>query len=139
ASVIASQAVIAGAFSITRQAIQLGYIPRLKIVYTSDAIGQVYLPFVNWVMFVAVVILVLGFQNSSNIASAYGIAVTATMIIDTILMMVVARLIWKWRLGTVILVMGSFVIVDAIFVATNATKFTDGGWFPLTIGGVLFM
>src|SRR5688572_12580149 len=138
ASVIASQAVISGAFSITRQAILLGYIPRLKIVHTSDAIGQVYLPFVNWLMFVGVIFLVIAFQNSSNIASAYGIAVTATMLIDTLLIMVVARLMWKWRLATVILVMGSFVIVDALFVATNATKFTDGGWFPLTVGAALF-
>ena len=138
ASVIASQAVIAGSFSITRQAIQLGYIPRLKIVYTSDAIGQVYLPFVNWIMFVAVVFIVLMFQNSNNIASAYGIAVTATMMIDTVLMMVVARLLWKWRMPTIVLVMGSFLFVDAVFVATNATKFTDGGYFPLTIGAVIF-
>jgi KUP system potassium uptake protein len=138
ASVIASQAVISGAFSVTRQAIQLGYIPRLKIQYTSDAIGQVYLPFVNWVMFVAVVLLVLGFQNSSNIAAAYGIAVTATMLIDTLLGIVVARLMWKWPVPVIALVMGSFLVVDLVFVATNATKIGDGGWFPLTIGMAIF-
>jgi KUP system potassium uptake protein len=139
AAVIASQAVITGAFSMTRQAIQLGYIPRLEILHTSErAIGQIYMPFVNWVMFVAVVLLVLGFQNSSNIAAAYGIAVTATMVIECLLAMVVARLIWKWSVPMVMLVLGSFLVVDAIFLASNATKFADGGWFPLTIGTAIF-
>jgi KUP system potassium uptake protein len=139
AAVIASQAVIAGAFSVTRQAIQLGYIPRLEILHTSErAIGQIYVPFVNWVMFVAVVLLVIGFQTSSNIASAYGIAVTATMTIDTLLAMVVARLIWKWQPWMIALVLGSILVTDVLFLATNATKIDDGGWFPLTIGTMIF-
>jgi KUP system potassium uptake protein len=140
ASVIASQAVISGAFSVTRQAIQLGYIPRLKILHTSErAIGQIYVPFVNWVMFIAVVLLVLGFQSSNNIASAYGIAVTATMLIDTLLAMVVARLIWKWSRAMIALVMGTMLVSDIVFFATNTTKINDGGWFPLTIGVVIFL
>ena len=140
ASVIASQAVISGAFSVTRQAIQLGYIPRLKILHTSErTIGQIYVPFVNWVMFISVVLLVLGFQSSSNIASAYGIAVTATMLIDTLLAMVVARLIWKWSPAMIALVMGTMLVSDIVFFATNTTKIGDGGWFPLTIGVVIFL
>jgi KUP system potassium uptake protein len=139
ASVIASQAVISGAFSVTRQAIQLGYIPRLKIEHTSErAIGQIYVPFVNWVMCVAVILLVLGFQNSSNIASAYGVAVTATMMIDTLLAMVVARLIWKWSPAMIALVLGTVLVTDIVFFATNTTKIDDGGWFPLTIGTAIF-
>jgi KUP system potassium uptake protein len=139
AAVIASQAVITGAFSMTRQAIQLGYVPRLEILHTSErAIGQIYMPFVNWVMFVAVVLLVLGFQTSSNIAAAYGIAVTATMVIECFLAMVVARLIWKWSMPMIALVIGSFLVVDAIFLASNATKFGEGGWFPLVIGSIIF-
>jgi len=139
AAVIASQAVITGAFSMTRQAIQLGYIPRLEILHTSErAIGQIYMPFVNWVMCISVILLVFGFQNSTNIASAYGIAVTATMVIECLLAMVVARLIWKWSFPMVILVLGSFLVVDAIFLASNATKFFDGGWFPLLVGLAIF-
>ena len=139
ASIIASQAVITGAFSMTRQAIQLGYIPRLEILHTSErAIGQIYMPFVNWVLFVAVTLLVLGFQTSTNLASAYGIAVSATMVIECVLAMVVARLIWKWSWGTVTVAIGSMLVVDLIFLASNTTKFFDGGWFPLFMGGVLF-
>ena len=140
ASVIASQAVISGAFSVTRQAIQLGYIPRLEILHTSErAIGQIYVPFVNWVMFVSVILLVLGFQSSTNIAAAYGIAVTATMMIDTVLAMVVARLIWKWSPWMIALVLGSILVTDFVFFATNTTKIDDGGWFPLTIGSLIFI
>ena len=139
ASVIASQAVITGAFSVTRQAIQLGYIPRLEILHTSErTIGQIYMPFVNWVLFAAVIVLVLGFQTADNLASAYGIAVAGTMVTECVLAMVVARLIWKWSLPMVILVVGSFLLVDLIFLASNATKIMDGGWFPLVIGGVIF-
>jgi KUP system potassium uptake protein len=139
ASAIASQAVISGAFSVTRQAIQLGYIPRLEILHTSErAIGQIYVPFVNWVMFVSVILLVLGFQTSTNIASAYGIAVTATMMIDTILLGVVAWLLWKWRKFTIGLTVGSMLVVDFLFFASNTTKINDGGWFPLTIGAIIF-
>jgi KUP system potassium uptake protein len=139
ASIIASQAVITGAFSVTRQAIQLGYIPRLEILHTSErTIGQIYMPFVNWVLFVAVILLVLGFQNSSNLASAYGIAVAATMVIECLLAMVVARLIWKWSRPTVALVIGSMMLVDLVFLASNATKILEGGWFPLLVGLAMF-
>ena len=139
AAVIASQAVISGAYSVTRQAIQLGYIPRLEILHTSErSIGQIYVPFVNWMLFVAVVLLVLGFQSSDNLANAYGIAVAATMVIECILAMVVARLLWKWSVPVVTLVIGSMALVDSIFLASNAAKFLSGGWFPLLIGTTIF-
>jgi KUP system potassium uptake protein len=139
ATVIASQAVISGAFSMTRQAIQLGYVPRLEIMHTSErSIGQIYVPFVNWSLFVAVSLLVLGFQSSSNLANAYGIAVAATMVIECVLAMVVARLIWKWNPWTVVVVIGSMLVVDAAFLASNAAKFFSGGWFPVLIGSAIF-
>ncbi|MGZ5079392.1 MAG: potassium transporter Kup [Usitatibacter sp.] len=139
ATVIASQAVISGAFSMTRQAIQLGYVPRLEILHTSErAIGQIYVPFVNWVLFVAVVILVLGFQTSDNLANAYGIAVAATMVIECILAMIVARRLWKWSPAVVGLVIGSMLVIDLVFLASNATKILSGGWFPLVIGAAIF-
>jgi KUP system potassium uptake protein len=139
AAVIASQAVISGAFSMTRQAIQLGYIPRLEIMHTSErAIGQIYVPFVNWSLFVAVVLLVLGFQDSSGLANAYGIAVAATMVIECVLAMVVAHLIWKWSTWMVVLVIGSMLVVDVVFLASNAAKFFSGGWFPLLAGSAIF-
>jgi KUP system potassium uptake protein len=140
ATVIASQAVISGAFSMTRQAIQLGYIPRLEILHTSErSIGQIYVPFVNWMLFVAVVLLVIGFETSDNLANAYGIAVAATMVIECILAMVVARLIWKWSTWMVVLVIGSMLVVDALFLASNAAKFFSGGWFPVLIGSAIFI
>ncbi len=139
ATVIASQAVISGAFSVTRQAIQLGYIPRLEILYTSErSMGQIYVPFVNWILFVAVVLLVLGFQSSDSLANAYGIAVAATMVIENLLAMVVARLIWKWNPLLVAAVIGSTLLVDVVFLASNAAKFLSGGWFPLLIGTGVF-
>ena len=138
ATVIASQAVISGAFSVTRQAIQLGYVPRLKLLHTSDSIGQIFVPFVNWSLFVAVCVLVLWFQNSSSLANAYGIAVAATMVIECCLAMVVARLIWKWKMWMVVLVIGSMAVVDAFFLASNAVKFTAGGWFPVLMGTAIF-
>ncbi|MEP7067786.1 MAG: potassium transporter Kup [Usitatibacter sp.] len=140
AAVIASQAVISGAFSVTRQAIQLGYIPRLEILHTSErSIGQIYVPFVNWTLFVAVCLLVLGFETSDNLANAYGIAVAATMVIECILAMVVARLLWKWSYWMVILVIGSMLVVDFLFLASNAAKFFSGGWFPVLIGSAIFV
>jgi KUP system potassium uptake protein len=140
AAVIASQAVISGAFSVTRQAIQLGYVPRLEIQYTSErSMGQIYVPFVNWVLFVAVVLLVLGFESAANLGNAYGIAVSATMVIECLLAMVVARLIWKWSIPMVALVIGSMLLVDCIFLASNAAKFFSGGWFPLLIGCSVFI
>jgi KUP system potassium uptake protein len=139
ASVIASQAVISGAYSMTRAAIQLGYIPRLEILHTSErAIGQIYMPFVNWVLCVAVVLLVLMFESSSKLANAYGIAVAATMVIECVLAMVVARLIWKWSRPMVALVIGGFLVVDSVFLASNAMKVLAGGWFPLLMGAVIF-
>jgi KUP system potassium uptake protein len=108
AAIIASQACISGAFSVTRQAIQLGYLPRLEILHTSSReIGQIYVPFINWTLFVAVVVLVLLFQNSDNLTNAYGIAVAATMVIECCLAMMVARRLWKWSRFTVGLVIGS--------------------------------
>jgi KUP system potassium uptake protein len=140
ATVIASQAVISGAFSMTRQAIQLGYIPRLEILHTSErSIGQIYVPFVNWVLFIAVCMLVIGFETSDNLANAYGIAVAATMVIECLLAMVVARLMWKWRTWMVVLVIGSMLVVDLLFLASNATKFFSGGWFPVLIGSAIFV
>jgi KUP system potassium uptake protein len=139
ATVIASQAVISGAFSITRQAIHLGYIPRLEILHTSDRqIGQVYVPFINWTLFAAVILLVLGFKSSSSLANAYGIAVSATMVIECALAMVVAHRIWKWRPLATFGVLGSMLLIDFAFFASNAAKFLSGGWFPLLIGAVCF-
>ena len=139
AAIIASQAVISGAFSVTRQAISLGYVPRLKLLHTSEqSIGQIFVPFVNWSLFVAVCLLVLGFQSSSNLANAYGIAVAATMVIECLLAMVVARLIWKWKMWMVLLVIGSMAVVDMFFLASNALKFLSGGWFPLLMGSCIF-
>ena len=139
ATVIASQAVISGAFSVTRQAIQLGYVPRLEVLHTSErSMGQIYVPFVNWILFIAVVLLVLGFQSSDNLANAYGIAVAATMVIENLLAMVVARLIWHWKPLSVALVIGATLTVDVVFLASNAMKFLSGGWFPLLIGTAVF-
>ena len=139
ATVIASQAVISGAFSMTRQAILLGYIPRLEILHTSSrAIGQIYVPFVNWTLFVAVLLLVIGFQTSSSLANAYGIAVAATMVIECLLAMVVAHRLWKWSPLATGAILGSMLVVDIFFFASNATKFLHGGWFPLLIGGACF-
>ena len=138
ATVIASQAVISGAFSITRQAVLLGYIPRLKILHTSGrAIGQIYVPFVNWALFVAVVLMVIGFGSSERMANAYGIAVSATMVIEVLLLAVVARWVWGWRVVSVALAIGAMVVVDLLFFASNSAKFTSGGWFPILVGAVI--
>jgi len=139
ATFIASQAVISGAFSITHQAMQLGFIPRLSTRHTSEhEVGQIYIPFVNWALMTGVIVLVLVFQNSSNLASAYGIAVTGAMLIDTCLMTVLLIVLWKWKLWLAIPVILTFFIVDGAYFAANATKITDGGWFPLLIGGIAF-
>ena len=140
ASVIASQAVISGAFSVTRQAIQLGYCPRMKILHTSGReIGQVYLPTVNWLLMVCVFVVVLSFQSSSALASAYGIAVTGTMIIDTVLAFIVIQRLWQWKKSTSILFLATFLTVDFLFLFANSLKIPTGGWLPLVIGGVLFL
>ena len=135
ATFIASQAVISGAFSITHQAIQLGFVPRLSTEHTSASErGQIYIPFVNNVLMVAVIILVLMFQNSSNLASAYGIAVTGAMFIDTLLMGVLLLAVWKWRWWLALPVFLVFMFVDGAYFAANLPKVPDGGWFPLIVG-----
>ncbi len=139
ATFIASQAVISGAFSVTQQAIQLGFVPRLSILHTSETEhGQVYIPFVNWVLMIAVIILVLTFRNSSNLASAYGIAVTGAMLIDTCLMAVLFVAVWRWKLWMALPVAGVFFLVDGSFFGANIPKVPVGGWFPLLIGAFAF-
>ncbi len=139
ASIIASQAVISGAFSLTRQATQLGYCPRIAYVHTSaKEIGQIYVPAVNWALLLAVIALVLGFRSSSNLASAYGIAVTFTMMIDTILAFVVVQHLWSWSRWKSAAFLIGFLIVDLSFVSACAVKILDGGWFPLVLGGCVF-
>ena len=135
ATVIASQAVISGAFSVARQAIQMGFLPRMLIVHTSGkAEGQIYVPFTNWTLYLAVVALVIGFQNSSNLAAAYGIAVTGTMLIDTILVAFVMVLLWGWHWSAVAAVAGSLLAIDIAFFSANAIKIPEGGWFPIAMG-----
>ncbi len=139
AAVIASQAVITGAFSLTKQAIQLGYLPRFAINHTSEREqGQIYVPFVNWFMLFAIVLLVLGFKTSTNLASAYGIAVTITMLIDSLLLFVVMTRIWRWNKYLTLLLTGILVGNDVMFLSACLTKVLDGGWFPLVMGVVLF-
>jgi KUP system potassium uptake protein len=140
ATVIASQALITGAFSVTKQVIQLGYLPRLNIQHTSirDA-GQIYLPFVNWGLFVAIVLAVVMFRSSSNLAAAYGIAVTLDMLITTTLTFFVIRYGWKYPLWLCIGATGIFFIIDVTFFASNMLKLLDGGWFPLLIGTAVFV
>jgi len=139
ATFIASQAVITGAFSVTHQAIQLGFIPRLSIRHTNETeAGQIYIPFINWVLMVAVIALVLIFKSSSDLASAYGIAVTGAMLIDTALLAVLLAAVWRWKWYFSVPVIGAFVIVDGAYFAANLTKVPDGGWFPLMIGGIAF-
>ncbi|WAT18636.1 potassium transporter Kup [Aurantiacibacter sp. MUD11] len=139
ATFIASQAVISGAFSITHQAIQLGFVPRLSIRHTSDEhSGQIYIPIINWALMCAVILLVLTFQNSSNLASAYGIAVTGAVTIDTLLMAVLFIGVWKWPKWIAIPVVLVFLIVDGAYFAANLTKVPDGGWFPLMVGAIAF-
>ncbi len=139
ATIIASQAVISGAYSITRQAIQLGYLPRMRVVHTSSReIGQVYIPFINTALAAGVAGLVLGLQNSSNLAAAYGIAVTGTMAIDTLLASLVAYSLWKKNLWAVIALGAFFLAIDLAFFAANLPKIPHGGWFPLVIGALVF-
>ncbi|HNC52736.1 MAG TPA: potassium transporter Kup [Accumulibacter sp.] len=139
ATVIASQAVISGAFSLTSQAIQLGYCPRILVKFTSALQkGQIYVPNINWLLLLTVIAVVLGFGSSSNLASAYGIAVTLTMMIDTILASVVVRALWKWSWPRAALFLAFFVAVDFAFFSANAIKVFDGGWLPLGIGLSVF-
>ncbi|WP_382153288.1 potassium transporter Kup [Hydrogenophaga sp. ANAO-22] len=139
ATVIASQALITGAFSVTKQAIQLGYLPRLKIQHTSvKHTGQIYMPFVNWSLFTAIVLAVVMFKSSSNLAAAYGIAVTLDMLITTVLTFYVIRYSWKYPLWLCALATGFFFLVDLAFFSSNLLKLFAGGWFPLLIGGAVF-
>lgn len=140
AAIIASQAVISGAYSMTKQAIQLGFLPRMAIRYTSAReVGQIYIPAVNWALLLAVIAAVLHFETSSALASAYGIAVTLTMMITTVLTYFVVRNAWKLPLPVAIGATAFFLSVDALLVAGCAVKFFDGGWFPLALGGMLFV
>ncbi|MDE2201773.1 MAG: potassium transporter Kup [Burkholderiaceae bacterium] len=139
ATVIASQAVISGAFSMTAQAVHLGYAPRMKILYTSDVeIGQIYVPVVNYVLLLLVVAVVLAFGKSDNLAAAYGIAVTTTMVLTTCLVTVVMRNTWRWGLPVVVTLGAVFLAVDLSFFAANLLKIAAGGWFPLLLGGLIF-
>jgi len=139
AAVIASQAVISGAFSLTRQAVQLGYVPRIQIRHTSAReIGQIYIPSVNWVLMIAAIGLVLAFKESSALAAAYGVAVTATMGITTALLAIVERERWHWSLIAVLSLTIPVLIIDLAFFGANIVKVEEGGWFPLAIGAIIF-
>ena len=140
ATVIASQAVISGAFSMTREAIQLGLFPRSPVIHTSDErAGQIYMPLVNWGLLVAVLAAVLGFQTSSHLAAAYGIAVTGTMAITSGLALIVARRLWHWPRALVAVTGVLLLTVDLSFFGANALKLFHGGWFPLVVGGLVFV
>ncbi|HEY8586527.1 MAG TPA: potassium transporter Kup [Rhodanobacter sp.] len=140
ATVIASQAVISGAFTVTRQAIQLGFLPRMEVVQTSrEAIGQTYLPWVNRALMVAVIATVIGFGSSNALAGAYGIAVTGTMAIDTVLVMIVARRMWRWSRALVIGLGLILLCIDLSYFGANTLKIMQGGWFPLVLGLLMFV
>jgi KUP system potassium uptake protein len=139
AAIIASQALISGAFSLTRQAVQLGYSPRLDIDHTSSQeMGQVYVPQVNWGLMISTILIVIGFKSSTALAAAYGIAVTMTMVITALLLHVIATERWKWPLPAALLVTGMFLSIDLAFFGANVLKIAHGGWLPLVIGAVLF-
>ncbi len=140
ATVIASQALISGVYSLTHQAILLGYCPRLAITHTSQReMGQIYIPVINWALLVGVIFLVINFKNSSALAGAYGVAVTTTMVATTLLAGLVAVRIWKWQMWVSIVVFGFFAIIDFTFLTTNIHKIPDGGWVPLCIGFAIYM
>jgi KUP system potassium uptake protein len=139
ATVIASQAVISGAFSVTRQAMQLGFVPRFEVQFTSaKEQGQIYLPGINWGLFAAVVVLVLGFKSTNNLAAAYGIAVTGDMVITSLLATVVAAKVWGWGWSRAIALFTCFLVVELTFLFANLLKIPDGGWFPLVAGAAVF-
>jgi KUP system potassium uptake protein len=140
ATVIASQAVISGAYSITRQAVQLGFLPRINVVHTSAReMGQIYIPAINWTLCAAVIAAVIGFGSSSRLAGAYGVAVTATMMVDTLLTFFVIRYRWNYPLALCILATGFFLVIDLGFFSSTLLKIRDGGWFPLLIGLCMFV
>jgi KUP system potassium uptake protein len=139
ATVIASQAVISGAFSLTREAVQLGYLPRMKIVHTSaQTIGQIYVPWVNNILFITVIILVLGFQNSSAMAAAYGVSVTGSMLIDTVLLIILASQGWRVKTSVIWIAGISYLIIDMALFSANAIKFFHGAWVPVLLGLMVF-
>jgi KUP system potassium uptake protein len=137
ATIIASQSVISGAFSVTRQAVQLGYLPRLRVVHTSLREGQIYVPFVNWLLLAAVLVVVFAFEHSTKLASAYGIAVTGTITITTLLFFVVARAGWGWSLWRVVPMATAFLVIDLAFLGANLTKIHTGGWLPLVVAAAV--
>ncbi|MGY3041483.1 KUP system potassium uptake protein [Rhodanobacter sp. TND4EL1] len=140
ATVIASQAVISGAFSMTREAMQLGYMPRMRVLHTShDMAGQIFVPWINWTLLILIVAAVLGFRSSDHLGAAYGIAVTGTMVITTLLALVVARYQWRWRLPAVIATGACLLTVDLAFFSANLVKVEHGGWFPLALGLCVFV
>ncbi|MBV6478342.1 MAG: Low affinity potassium transport system protein kup [Ignavibacteria bacterium] len=140
ATVIASQAVISGAYSLTFQALQLGYLPRMRILHTSEVErGQIYIPQLNWILLIVIIGLVLGFKSSSNLASAYGIAVTTTMLITTILLFFTMVKIWKWKIFTSVLIILFFLIIIGSFWGANMLKIFQGGWVPLLIGAFIYL
>ena len=139
ATIIASQAVISGAFSVTQQAIQLGFVPRLRITHTSEsAAGQIYIPIINWALMIMVIVLVVTFRSSSNLAAAYGIAVVGAMTIDSVLISVVLRQMWKWNRLVVAGLLILFFSVDFTYLTANLLKIPAGGWFPLLVGAIAF-
>jgi KUP system potassium uptake protein len=140
AAIIASQALISGAFSLTMQAIQLGFMPRLKIEHTSSTErGQIYIPALNWALMIGCIAIVVGFGSSSNLAAAYGVAVTSTMVITTILLCVVEREKWDWSWALALTLSGFFLIIDLAFFGANIIKIPAGGWFPLVVGALIFL
>ncbi len=140
AAVIASQALITGAFSVTKQVIQLGYLPRLNMIHTSAReIGQIYIPSVNWGLFAVIVLAVVMFKSSSNLAAAYGVAVCTDMLITTMLTFFVVRYRWHYPLALCVLATGFFIAIDFVFWASNLLKLLDGGWFPLAIGAAVYI
>jgi KUP system potassium uptake protein len=139
ATVIASQAVISGAFSITSQAVKLGYLPRIPVLFTSETTaGQIYVPLVNWLLLAMVALLVVSFGSSSNLAAAYGIAVSSTMVVTTLGVVVVARYRWAWEPWKLALLLLPLLLVDLLFLTANSAKVAHGGWFPLAFGGLVF-
>jgi KUP system potassium uptake protein len=140
AAVVASQALISGAFSLTQQAMQLGFAPRMRLIHTSrTAIGQIYMPGVNWALWVACIALVLAFKTSTALAATYGVAVTGTMLTTSILFAIVMRQLWQWPMWRVVLITTLFVVVDVAFLGANLLKIPDGGWFPLVAAGVVYL
>jgi KUP system potassium uptake protein len=140
ATIIASQAIITGSFSMTRQAMQLGWLPAVNIRQTSDQVyGQIYVPVVNWLMMVATAGITVAFQSSDRLAGAYGTAVSTTMLMTTGLLYAAMRRVWRWPIATSMLVAGGFLIVDAAFFGANLLKIADGGWVPVTLGAAIFL